>query len=429
MSFIRSNYASLLKILASLLLWQLSTLAWAEISADKIFSERQDSVFQIRIIEKKSGSQAALGTGFFIADNLVATNYHVVSNEVLEPAKYRVEVERDDVDYEFKVITVDVVADLAILKPLSEDFSGEPFELAPEAPKKGEVLYSLGNPHDLGMTVVQGNYNGLVDNKFWDRIHFSGAINSGMSGGPTVNQGSKVVGINVASSGNQIGFLVPVEKLAALIEKSRNLSPEYELLSDMALQIRSTTDAMVDDVLAAEWTIEDMDKAKILGKTVPWFECWGNSEEDEDRGILEIAKGCNNADNIFISSSANTGFFEYEFAYFEAKNWPSSAFYRYLARHTSSAYPGNRMTEEFVGNYECTNDIVQTHEKEGAIERRISYCVRPYKTLPGLYDVFYMGVSQDKSNYGVMDHFTLAGVSQQASMKFLRKFVEVLQWQ
>ena len=49
---------------------------------------------------------------------------------------------------------------------------------------KGERLYSMGNPLDLGFTIVEGTYNGPVERSYNERIHFSGAINPGMSGGP-----------------------------------------------------------------------------------------------------------------------------------------------------------------------------------------------------------------------------------------------------
>ena len=61
------------------------------------------------------------------------------------------------------------------------------FEISDTTPTKGEELFSLGNPHDLGMIVVPGTYNGLKKESFNDRIHFTGSVNSGMSGGPVVN--------------------------------------------------------------------------------------------------------------------------------------------------------------------------------------------------------------------------------------------------
>lgn len=405
--------------------------AAVERGADTIFSELEQSLFQIRIMEKKSGSRSALGTGFLLEGNLVATNYHVVSNKVLEPDNYRIEMEQGSATVLLEVVAVDVVSDLAILKPASGTLSGRGFVLATSRPRKGETLYSLGNPHDLGMIVVQGNYNGRVDHKFLERLHFTGAINSGMSGGPTVNRDSQVVGINVATAGNQIGFLVPVANLAELMDRVMSGLNGEELLADMANQIADTTNAMIDEVVSAQWPTEQMGSAVILGKTVEWFECWGNSDEDEERNLLEIGRGCNNADSIFISSSVNTGFFEYEFYYLEGKQWPSAAFYRLLAGNTASARAGNRGDKEHMENYDCVDRLIETPagEEAGGMTRRASYCVRPYKQLPGLYDVFFIGVSVDKHNKAAMDHFTLSGVTTRAANAFLERFIGVLRWQ
>jgi len=400
-------------------------------SADKIFASLEDSLFQIRIMEQKSGSQVALGSGFLVAGNRVATNYHVVSFVVLEPDKYRVEIDLHDVTQHLSVLTVDAVNDLALLTfDTPPESLPATFHLATRIPKKGETLYSLGNPHDLGMTIVAGNYNGLVDNKFLDRIHFSGAINSGMSGGPSVNRRSEVVGINVASAGNQVGFLVPVAALDKLLERSESLPEDYNVLLDMARQIGNITDAMMDSILAGEWKREEMGKAVILGEVVPWFDCWGNSDIDKETGTLEIARGCNNADNIFVSDRFNTGFFEYEYYYLESEDWLSPAFYREWRTSTAGARPGNSAGEDDVGNYSCVNRILETHnpDNDKPLRRRASYCVRPYKQLKGLYDVFFIGATLDQKNRAVMDHFTMSGVTQAASEKFLARFVEVLAW-
>lgn len=400
-------------------------------SADQVFSSLEQSVFQIRIMEVKSGSQVALGTGFLVANEHLATNYHVVSSAVLEPSKYRIEVDWHERTLELGVVRVDVVNDLALLRlPQVLDNAPPVFQLARNKPKKGELLYSLGNPHDLGMTIVEGNYNGLVDNKYLDRIHFSGAINSGMSGGPTVNRQSQVVGINVASAGNQVGFLVPVAALAKLLENREEMPGENAILQSMATQIAAVTDGMLQEALSADWPREEMGQALILGELVDWFDCWGNSDADKEAGTLEIARGCNSADSIFISDSFTSGFMEYEFYYFEAEEWQPAAFYRHLRANTSGARPGNKADREYVENFSCTDRIITTDNagNQNSMRRRVSYCIRPYKKLPGLYDVFFIGVSVDRDNRAMMDHYTLAGVTPAASQKFLEKFVGVLAW-
>ncbi|MBC6904743.1 serine protease [Saccharophagus sp. K07] len=401
------------------------------LSPDKIFSSLERSLFQIRIIEKKSGSQVALGSGFLVEGNRLATNYHVVSSVVMDAEKYRIEVEVDKTKQSLSVLTADVVNDLALLEFASLPENLPPvFKLAQNIPRKGEVLYSLGNPHDLGMTIVAGNYNGLVDDKFLDRIHFSGAINSGMSGGPTVNRRSEVVGINVASAGNQVGFLVPVKALSALLARARDLPENYRLLEDMANQIGNLTDAMLEEMLKGEWKREEMGQVMILGEVVAWLECWGNSDYDKEALTLEIARGCNNVDTVYVNRDFTTGFFEYEYYYFEAEEWSPPAFYRHWRANTAGARPGNKAGKDNVENYSCVDRIVTTAnpDNEKSMRRRLSYCVRPYKELKGLYDVFYMGATVDQDNRAAMDHFTLAGVRADAAQRFLARFVEVMSW-
>ena len=412
-------YRSVRQWCASLLVLSLASPAFAQDSAEQIFAAIEPAVFQIKIIETKSASQVALGTGFWLGDGLIATNYHVVANEILEPEKHRVEIEKRTGDtLDLTVVTADVVNDLAVLRTDSDLSALTPFVLAAGEARQGSILYSLGNPHNIGMTVVQGNYNGFAEHSFVARIHFSGAVNAGMSG------------VNVASAGNQIGFLVPVKYLRALKSKAETLAPQYDLLEDMASQIATHTDAMIDEILSASWPNEDMGKARILGKVVDWMDCWGDSDDDPETGVMEIARGCNNADNVYVSGDLNTAFFEYEFFYKEAPDWPVDAFYRQWRNDTSFAVPGNRAAKQHVGNYDCVDRLVTTRSGTPEVTtRRLSICMRAYKKLPGLYDVFYMGVTSDKNTRGVMDHFTLSGVTQASAKEFIRRFVEALTWQ
>ena len=403
---------------------------FGQISAEQIFATIEPSVFQIKIIETKSASQVALGTGFLVGPGLVATNYHVVSNVVLEPQKHRIQIELEQGPLILNVFTVDVVNDLALLKVVGEAPQVQEFTLATTPPKQGSILYSLGNPHNIGMTVIQGNYNGLAEHSFLERIHFSGAVNSGMSGGPTVNAKAEVVGINVASAGNQIGFLVPVKHLHALMAKAQILAVDYDLLGDMASQIALHTDAMVNALLENPWPTETMGSATILGQIVPWMDCWGNSNDNTETGVTDISRGCNNADNLYLSNKLNTGFFEYEYFYKEAPGWPVEAFYRNWMAETSAAVPANRATKRDVQNFKCENHVVRTHtDSPNQTVRRVSFCVRAYKKLPGLYDAFFVGVTNDKERKGIMDHFTLAGVTKKSAAAFLARFIEVLAWQ
>ena len=139
-------------LIASLFLYVNSSIASP---AESVYAAYSESIVQIKIIEVNADSQSALGTGFFVGDgNLIATNYHVVSSVAMEPEKYRIEVKFQGEEYNPELLFVDALNDLAIL---GSPVEGVPLLLSETEPVKGSKLYSIGNPLDLGMTLVEGN--------------------------------------------------------------------------------------------------------------------------------------------------------------------------------------------------------------------------------------------------------------------------------
>jgi S1-C subfamily serine protease len=120
--------------------WLLSITAFyaaPSLSSDDavgVYASYQQSVFQVRIVELASGSQASLGTGFIVADgSLLATNYHVISSKIFEPNKYRIEIEKDGEALVLDVAAVDAVHDLALLAVSNDEAgAGVFFESEPE---------------------------------------------------------------------------------------------------------------------------------------------------------------------------------------------------------------------------------------------------------------------------------------------------------
>src|SRR5512147_717524 len=184
----------------------------------EIFKQFSEYVVKIEVVETGSAAKASTGTGF-VADpsGRLVTNYHVISKLVHSPERYRIDV--IDVAGGTTVATVlgvDVVYDLAVLRTARRPKGHLVFESKPV--EQGTRLYSLGHPHDLGLSIVEGTHNGLLKHTLYPKVHFTGSLNPGMSGGPTLTQAGKVVGVNVATEGNQISFLVPAERAIALLE-------------------------------------------------------------------------------------------------------------------------------------------------------------------------------------------------------------------
>ena len=219
-----------MRLLQALLLFSLSPLVAYSASTEQdgraqiVFASVKDSVVQIRTLLKGSKSQNSTGSGFYVSDNgLLITNYHVVSSLALEPESYEMEyVNSNGKRGALKLLAIDVNHDLALLQRAGSRLPYLHFQSSPVI--KGEKLFSLGNPNDLGLAIVEGVNNGLREHSFYDSIHFTGAINAGMSGGPVVNKSGKLVGVNVASMGESRGFLVPARYAQELLAHCRVIS-------------------------------------------------------------------------------------------------------------------------------------------------------------------------------------------------------------
>lgn len=396
--------------------------------AEEIFAQLTPSLYQIKLIDKASGEKSSIGSGFQITSNgLIATNYHVISSFARHPDKYRMEyLDHQGNTNTLSLESVDVINDLALVKrDVAEPMAF--FKISENTPHKGEQLFSLGNPHDLGMIVVPGTYNGLKKESFSDRIHFTGSINSGMSGGPVVNKQAEVVGINVATSGNQIGFLVPHDKLVTLFNGYKQ-SPPTTIKAQMANQLMASQDALISTLLNSHWESKSLGgKGAIPIIDVPFIRCWGESNADkQDALILTAVANCSLEENTYISSHFFTGSIEVEFRYMQAKELGGNKFYHLYRQQIARAGAGNRAGKDDVTEYQCHHDIVMPENK--AINNKSIFCTRAYKDFPDLYDVLYLAASIDKKQQALVSHFTISGVSQENSMAFTEKFMEAVSW-
>src|SRR5262249_45820221 len=142
-----------------------------------VFSRYGDRVVKIEVVESGSGAKAHLGSGFYVSDSgHIVTNYHVVADVVNNPERYRAKlVDPAHPAASVAVLTIDVVHDLAILRA---DVRPERFfDLKSATVKQGDRLYSLGHPNDLGLSIVEGTYNGLLQHTLYPKLHFTGSLN------------------------------------------------------------------------------------------------------------------------------------------------------------------------------------------------------------------------------------------------------------
>jgi serine protease Do len=178
----------------------------------------------------------SLGSGFVIsADGYVVTNNHVISPEGQGSTVESITVTMPDgTDYPAKLIGKDAASDLAVLK--IDGKRDLPFVHFGDSRKArvGDWIIAIGNPFGLGGTVTSGIISSVYRNTgsgvsaAYDRyIQTDAAINRGNSGGPMFDMRGNVIGINNAifspTGGSVgIGFAIPAEIAAPIVEKLRN---------------------------------------------------------------------------------------------------------------------------------------------------------------------------------------------------------------
>ena len=416
-----------MKGIIALLFIAISSICNAAEQAEAIFKQLAPSLYQIRLIDKASGEKSSIGSGFQItSDGLIATNYHVISSYARHPSKYTIEyLDHKGNKGTLELESVEVINDLALVKrEVTQEMSF--FEISDVTPIKGEELFSLGNPHDLGMIVVPGTYNGLKKESFNDRIHFTGSVNSGMSGGPVVNAQTKVVGINVATSGNQIGFLVPHDKLVNLFNAYKT-KPPVNIEQQMLAQLTHNQEKLMSKILANEWQLKSLGTSLIPTIDVPFIRCWGDSNADKLDALVSAALAhCTLEENTYLSSHFFTGSLEMEFRYMQAKKLSDIKFYTLYEQRIKRASPANQASKEDVTEFQCQHDIVMPAHQ--GMKNKAILCTRAYKDFSGLFDVLYLAASIDKNEQALLSHFTIAGITQDSAMAFSKKFMESVTW-
>lgn len=167
------------------------------------------------VTQDKDGEPVARGSGFFIEDDLVATNLHVFQRASQGYIKYL----QDGLTYQIdEIIRMDLKHDLCVFRV--KGVKAIPLPLSsPNKTAIGDEVYVAGNPKGLEGTFSKGIISSIRSE--YGLLQIDAAISSGSSGGPVVNNQAEVVGVVVSalSSGQNLNFAIPVSFLCSLSNK------------------------------------------------------------------------------------------------------------------------------------------------------------------------------------------------------------------
>jgi S1-C subfamily serine protease len=159
----------------------------------------------------------SLGTAWAAWSQNGAT-YLVTANHVVKDAiaygTRTVTIKRKGASWKGTIDATDSVNDLAVVRVNGR--IAPPLWQKPDlsvSPIPGDTLLLVGSPYGLEGTVTTG----VVSRVTYNQIQTDAAANPGNSGGPGVDANGKVVGVLLAGGGENLNFLVPIERACVTV--------------------------------------------------------------------------------------------------------------------------------------------------------------------------------------------------------------------
>ncbi len=216
------------------------------------------------VMEDDNGQPFSLGSGFFVRNNQIATNLHVVSGAARGYARLGGKKTKYNIE---GITAVDKARDLVILKISALGTQGIPLGNS-DMVQIGDSIYAVGNPRGLEGTFSQGIISSIRKVGTDKIFQLTAPISPGSSGGPVLNDKGEVIGVSVATyrGGQNLNFAIPSNYLTAL--KSRIGLPRPLANSKTAKTQRSLLDDLggksAEGVSATSFAWEHKEGSKYL---------------------------------------------------------------------------------------------------------------------------------------------------------------------
>jgi S1-C subfamily serine protease len=395
-------------------------------TTQEIFKQFSEHVVKIEVVETGSAAKASIGTGFYASGGgHIVTNYHVISKLIHTPDRYRIEVtDLSGQPNPATVLGVDVVYDLAVLRTNRRPKGY--LTLESKGVDQGTRLYSLGHPRDLGLTIVEGTYNGLLKHTLYPKVHFTGSLNPGMSGGPALTQAGRVVGVNVATEGEQISYLVPAERVFALLERTTKVQDPAanSFLAEVGRQIHANQARYLAGLFLAKTPSVTLGPYSLPTKPTDFFRCWADALRRKELPYVAVSHDCSTDDYLFVSSEQSSGIVRFYHQLLSTDELNPAQFFTLYSGQFQAGNTAVFGNEEEVTRFRCQTRNVRT--QTGKLKAVL--CARQYVKLPGLYDAAFRVATLGARNVGLVTTLSLSGASFENVQTLTRRYIENIKW-
>ncbi len=413
--------------------------------ARQMYEQARSKLLQIRVVSKGRTTQTGVGSGFYVSeDGLIVTNFHVISKVALKPDRFQaLFISADGQQGELNLLAFDIRNDLAVLRPTKEAKGLNFFSFRPlvNEVNRGERIFSMGNPLDIGFAVVEGTYNGLIAKSFYPQIFFSGAINPGMSGGPALDEQGRIIGINVAKrlDGESVAFLVPAAKAIALIDQAGGKSaatpaqPKAEVSADksekndpgfveVTKQLKAHQTEMVERFISEPFKPQAYGAYRLPLPSEEFFRCWSNDQSASP--FFKFERIDCRMESRVNTGQMSTGFMTMRHEVYDAKGLNPARY--------SAVFGEAFRNEGFIVTKNGQRTLSQCQEstidQKGLILRAV-VCLNALKKHPGLYDINILVGSMNDAQAGLQARLDATGVTYANSQRLLKKYLEGFAWQ
>ncbi len=387
----------------------------------KVFDRYSPSIYKVEILERHSSSPSIVGTAFVVdSSGLLITNYHVVTNLVFEPQDYRIRLVSTDgahVD-SVQVLRVDAAHDLAIL---SARVPHEvPLHFGDTPPGVGDPVFSLGFPLNLSATVVAGSFSGPMPNTLETTFHFTGSLNPGMSGGPTMLADGRVVGVNVATSGNQLSYLVPAAWARALLAEPR--PKKIDLLADVRSSLDDVQRQLSKVVSAAGMGETDIEGYRLPKPKGDLFDCSAGPIQNGDFSYEGVIYRCGLHDLIELDPDHRSPILAMEHVVMSSTKLIPTRFNSLYSEWFTTLQQGDIAGSDWATKYRCETSNVRNRQ---GLKLRVAQCWRRRPDLPGIYDLFVRTAILGAGRSGVVSTYAMDGTTRDNGLSLIRSVIDL----
>ncbi|MBF0142398.1 MAG: trypsin-like peptidase domain-containing protein [Magnetococcales bacterium] len=395
-------------------------------SARPVFEKVRAAVVKVRTLVRGSDTHSSTGTGFVVSnDGMMVTNYHVVSEFVMQPEIYQLNYEtHDHRQGKLELVAVDVVNDLAVVK--SDLTSVSPLVIRDEAPSRGENGYSLGYPLNQGITITEGTFNGISEDYFIERFHFTGALNPGMSGGPAVTADGAVFGVNVSGrrDAEMVNFLVPGRFAAALLQTARSGGPPVDFAAELWQQVERHSSRLFQRLHDQEWETVALGGFQVPGKLLPGMSCGRSVDVAAEKKYELESNACILKTDIYINDELRLNSQSAGYSWIRNRGLNSFQFANLVENRFRSEVEKSKNKEIYFPVY-CLDRIVAL---KGA-RAKVLLCAAAFRKRPTLSDFHLTAMIMPEVEEALSVTLALSGVTTAAALEFIDRILGGIQWQ